>query len=193
MAVTTEQINSTLADLDKRVEHAFTRVNALWEAIYKKGRVDKAKTGGTYIEKSIMGGSPARGVGIFSGFEVASVVRSQQLRKYQVAYGCFFMPIGIPGKEVRQNDGVQGVIKLVDEYPMAALSAFQRDMNKFMLTGTTDTLASTSASEFYGFTTLNGQYTSGVETGTANGLLDFVATGSQSDTVQSVAKATPCH
>lgn len=188
MSVSTELINSTLADLKKKAEHSFVRENRFLKQLEAKGMINTASTGGSYIERTIFSGSPAVGIGVSTGDEVATPVRNSKSKKYQVGYYEIFTPIVIPGKEVRQNNGVQGAIKLVKEYPLAALEAFQMDFNKFLLTGTTDSLSTASAADFYGFLTLNGDFSSGTETGTTNGLLDFAATTAQTDTVQSVAK-----
>lgn len=188
MAVSTELINSTLADLAKRAEHSFVRENRFLKALEAKSNINKASTGGSYIERTIFAGSPAVGIGVSNGDEVATPTRVQKTKKYQVGYYEYFCPIIIPGKEVRQNNGVQGAVKLVKEYPLAALEAFQMDFNKYLLTGTTDSLSSASAADFYGFLTLNGDFASGTETGTTNGLMDFAAPSAQTDVVQSVAK-----
>lgn len=188
MAVSTDLINTTQTELGKRAEHSFVRESPFLKGLEAKGLINKSPIGGSGIERTIFSGSPALGIGVSLGDEVATPTRQQKAKKMRVDYYEFFVPVTIPGKEIRQNSGVQGAIKLVREYPVATMEAFNQDYNRYLLTGTTDSLTSLSPSEFYGFLSLNGDFSSGTETGTTNGLLDFVAPASQTETVQNVAK-----
>ena len=181
MAISTELLNTTFADLRKPLVNSFVRSNELFESLDKKARMPME--GGTYIERSFSGGAPARGVGVYVGDELLNMTRRQQIRHRMV------MAINIPKRELNQNSGKLAIIRLIEEYPQTTMDGVKGDLNKYLLTGVSRGLVFQS-SELKGFLTLNGQKTDGIGAGVGDGLLDFVAPGSQSDTVQSVAKSS---
>lgn len=186
MAVSVELLNTTLADLKGPLVSAFLQNVPTYRALEKKGRI--TADGGTLIERPIMSGSPARGTGIFNGDETLDMTRYKRSKKYQVEFHRVVLPINIPKKELLQNKGKLGAIKLIEQYPKVTMDGLAVDMEKYLLTGGSAGIAIDS-SELAGFTTFNGQFTAGVGTGVTNGLLDFQAVASQSDTVQNVGKA----
>jgi len=186
MAISTELLNTTFADLRKPLVNSFVRSNELFESLDKKARMPME--GGTYIERSFSGGAPARGVGVYVGDELLNMTRRQQIKKFQVEPHRIVVAINIPKRELNQNSGKLAIIRLIEEYPQTTMDGVKGDLNKFLLTGVSRGLVFQSA-ELKGFLTLNGQKTDGVGQGVGDGLLDFVATGSQTDTVQSVAKS----
>lgn len=188
MAVSVDLINTTIEELGKKAELSFVRDSKLLSRLEKKSLINKMSVGGQSITRTIISGSPAQGIGVSNGDEVATPVRLNKTKKYQVNYHEIFVPVIIPGKDVRQNQGSSGAIKLVREYPLATLEALRMDFNQYLLTGSTGSRVTASPADFYGFLTLNGDFASGTETGTTNGLLDFVVPASQTDTVQNVAK-----
>tara|TARA_Y100000114_G_C11760344_1_gene329217 strand:+ start:1503 stop:2444 length:942 start_codon:yes stop_codon:yes gene_type:complete len=144
--------------------------------------------GGTKIERSFSGGAPARGVGVYVGDELLNMTRRQQIRKFEVEPHRLVMAINIPKRELNQNSGKLAIIRLIEEYPQTSMEAAKADLNKFLLTGVSRGLAF-NTSELLGMLSLNGNHSSGIGTGVTNGLLDFQATGSQTDVVQGVAKS----
>lgn len=186
MAVSTELINTTLADLKGPLEDNFTRYNELMEKLFSKKQVKFA--GGTYIERPFIKGATGRAKAIRSGSELLNRVRTKQTEKLQVQPGRFVHTLHIPNIELAQNTGPAAAVSLLKEYPVNDLEALQRDMNKYFLTGSSEDLAISSA-DMYSFLTLNGQFSSGVGTGVTNGILDFAAPSAQTDTVEGVAKS----
>jgi hypothetical protein len=187
MAISTEVLNTTFADLRGPLVNSFIRSNELFESLVSKAKMPME--GGSYIERSFSGGSPARGVGIYVGDELLNMTRRQQVRKYQVEPHRLVMAINIPKKELMFNSGKLAVIRLIEEYPQTAMESAKADLNKWLLTGVSRGLAFQSA-ELEGLLTLNGQHSTGIGQGVTNGLLDFTAFASQSDNVQSVAKSS---
>lgn len=188
MSVSTELLNTTLADLKGPLVNAFAQETPLIAHLEKKGQVSTEK--GTYIERSIMGGSPAKATGIYGGGETLSTVRTEQTKKYQVEPHRVVAAISIPKKEMIANSGKKGAIKLIKEYPVAFIEGYNTDLERFLLDGVSAGIGAAATAELQGFLTFNGQKTSGRGTGVTNGLIDFAATGSQTDTVQNVAKST---
>tara|TARA_R110002012_G_scaffold57887_4_gene149440 strand:- start:2050 stop:3099 length:1050 start_codon:yes stop_codon:yes gene_type:complete len=185
MSISTELLNTTFADLRGPLVNSFVRSNELFEALNSKARMPME--GGTKIERSFSGGAPARGVGVYVGDELLNMTRRQQIRKFEVEPHRLVMAINIPKRELAQNSGKLAIIRLIEEYPQTSMEAAKADLNKFLLTGVSRGLAF-NTSELKGMLTLNGIKSDGIGTGVTNGLLDFLAPGSQSDVVQGVAK-----
>lgn len=186
MSISTELLNTTFADLRGPLVNSFVRSNELFEALNAKARMPME--GGTKIERSFSGGAPARGVGVYVGDELLNMTRRQQIRKFEVEPHRLVMAVNIPKRELAQNSGKLAIIRLIEEYPQTSMEAAKADLNKFLLTGVSRGLAF-QTSELKGFLSLNGQVSDGIGTGVTNGLLDFLAIGSQSDSVQSVTKS----
>ncbi len=186
MTISTELLNTTFADLRGPLVNSFVRSNELFEALNSKARMPME--GGTKIERSFSGGAPARGVGVYVGDELLNMTRRQQIRKFEVEPHRLVMAINIPKRELNQNSGKLAIIRLIEEYPQTSMEAAKADLNKFLLTGVSRGLAF-NTSELLGMLSLNGNHSSGIGTGVTNGLLDFQATGSQTDVVQGVAKS----
>lgn len=187
MAISTEILNTTFADLRGPLINSFIRSNELLDALMSKARMPSE--GGSLIERSFAGGAPARGVGVFVGDELLNMTRRQQTKRFQVEPHRIVAAINIPKKELLFNSGKLAVIRLIEEYPQTTLEGAKADLNKFLLTGSSRGLVFQTA-DLAGFLSLNGNFASGSGTGVTNGLLDFVAPASQTDVVQNVAKST---
>lgn len=188
MATTTDLLNTTLADLRGPIQYAFEAKSPFHDLLKKRGQMSSER--GQLIERVIMGGSPAQGKGIFNGTEIIPGGRTEQTHKIQLQTHRMVVRIDIPKKELEENSGKTGVLKLIKTYPEAVAKAIPQDWDRYFFTGVShgkvfDTTAMS------GFNTLNGQkvFASGV-VGVTNGLLDFVAEGSQTDTVQNLAKSS---
>ena len=190
--VSTDELNTTLADLRSGWQSTFARTNAFLNQCVEKRKTRTTDIGGTHIEKVLMTGAPSQGVGVSGGYEVAPGTRIQKSKQLKIAYYEFFQPIQISGKEMRENGGRQGIVKLIEMYPDAAVKAFKKDFNKYLLTGTTDSASSASPNDHFGFLTLNGGFSSGTVDGTTNGVLDFRTPAQQTsdaETVEGVVKS----
>ena len=187
MSISTELLNTTFADLRGPLVNAFVRSNELFDALQSKARMPME--GGTQIERSFSGGAPARGVGVYVGDELLNMTRRQQIKRFQVEPHRIVAAINIPKRELNQNSGKLAIIRLIEEYHQTVMEAAKADLNAYFLTGESRGLVF-NTSELKGFLTLNGQVSDGIGTGVTNGLLDFLAPSSQTDTVQNVAKSS---
>ena len=187
MAISTEILNTTFADLRGPLVNSFIRSNELLDALMSKARMPSE--GGSLIERSFAGGAPARGVGVFVGDELLNMTRRQQTKRFQVEPHRIVAAINIPKKELLFNSGKLAVIRLIEEYPQTTLEGAKADLNSFLLTGVSRGLVFQTA-DLAGFLSLNGQFGAGSGTGVTNGLLDFQLTTAQSDVVQNVAKSS---
>lgn len=186
MPITTEILNTTFSDLRPPLQVAFKRRDPLWRVLDDKAKIDQNT--GSLIERTFTGTAPARGVGIFDGFELLNMVRVQRTRRYRVEPARLVVAINIPKKELNYNTGNKAVIKLIENYPQAVLMGMKTDIDSYMLSGVSRGIVFATA-ELRGLLSLNGQVTTGLGTGVANGLLDFAASTAQADSVQDVAKS----
>ncbi len=182
----TELLNTTLADLGSTLVMTNAQSMPLMDQLMKKKKVNCEPRGGTYIERSFSGGSPAEATRIDNGDEVAVITRRAQIRKFQVTSTRHFVPIFIPQVEVDRNSGKNGIIKLIKQYPEMTAVEYFLDWERFLLTGgyRNSAVSCVRSPGFLGSCTLNGAVTAG-----AAGLLDFAAPSAQTDVVQGVAKS----
>jgi hypothetical protein len=185
--VSTDLVNTTLADLKGPIEHAFEQKSPMYDLLQKKGRVSTER--GTLIERAIMGGSPAQGTGIFGGGETLNMGRTEQTKKIQLQTHRVVVPINIPKLDMLQNDGKLGAIKLVETYTQSVTKLLPVDFDRFFFTGVSHGYVLPTTA-MVGWNTLNGQKTfASGKVGVTQGLIEFAAPTSQNDTTQNLAKS----
>lgn len=182
-------INTTFADHKGPLIMEWAQSIRFMRALLDKAQIRTSGVGGTYIEKTISGGPAAKGVGIYSGTERRPRNYNNTLKKIRVEAHRISVVVEIPKKFIRHNMGPAAVIELIKDRPREVMMGASQDMNKFMLTGVSQGLVF-DTSEFGGFVTLNGLYSTGTLTGTTNGVLDFALPAAQTDTVFDLAKST---
>jgi len=187
MPVSTELVNTTYADLRGPIGKNLSRRIALWDRLIKKARTPMES--GTYLERTFAGGAPAYGVGIFIGTELLNMTRRQQIRRLRTEGHRVVVAINIPKKELRQNDGKKGAVRLLEAYPQVVVDYAGVDINTYLLTSASAGLVFSTAA-LRGFTTLDGTDSSGVGMGVTNGILDFQPPANQSDSVHNVSKSS---
>jgi len=153
MAVSTELTNTTYQDLKPSLENTNTRRIALWDRLIKKTRTPMES--GTFLERPFTGGAPARGVGIFEGSELLNMVRRQQIRLLRTEGHRIVVAMNIPKKELNQNDGKKGAVKLIRAYPQVIQELAYLDLNTYLLTSASAGYVFTTAA-LRGFVTLDG-------------------------------------
>lgn len=193
MPVSTELLNTTFQDFKGPLVTGFYSNTPTMAALKSKGRI--SGEGGAYVERDMQTGSPARGQGIYNGDESLDRTRHQKIVKFRVDFHRVVVSINIPKKEMLQNKGKAGVIKLIDAYPKNVVDGYTQDREKYWLTGKSEGIVFDSDA-FYGWLTLNGQFSAGVGTGLANGYLDFRTPAQQTsdaESVQNVTKSQSSH
>ena len=188
MAITTDLLNTTLADLQGPIEHTFRYHADFYAWLMKRKKVSSER--GQIIERPLLGSPPARGKGIVLGTETIPGGRTEATKKIQLQTARIVVRCDIPKRELRENEGKTGVIKLMKTYVESTVEGVTMDLDRHFLAGVSQGLVFDSA-ELQSIQTLNGQKTfaTGI-IGVTNGLLDFVAPGSQTDTVQNLAKSS---
>jgi hypothetical protein len=188
LAVSTDLLNTTLQDLKGPIEQMFEQKTPLYNWLQKKGRVSTDK--GIYVQRPIMGGSPAQGTGIFNGGETLNMVRVEQTKSISVQTHRAVIPINIPKLDMKQNDGKLGAVKLLEMYPATVNALLPADFDRFFLTGVSNGLV-LQTSEMLGWNTFNGQKTfSSGKIGVTVGIFDLDNDPSaQTATSQNLAKS----
>jgi hypothetical protein len=186
MPISREVLNTTFSNFRGPLVRTFSQNTPLRKMLIAKAKV--SSDSGSFVERGIMTGSPARGRGMYNGDETLDRTRRKKTEKYRVDFHRVVISINIPQKELNENKGKTGVLKLINEYPKAVVDSYAIDREKYLLTGKSAGMAIDSE-ELYGFLTLNGQFVDGIGTGVENGLLDFAAKDAQTDNVQNVDKS----
>jgi len=180
-----EVLNSTLQELRDSGIVTFKRKH--WFQNLVIDALPAQSPEGSFAERILQVGSPARGRMILRGDETLSHTRYRVTRKIRLdPFRWAVSPI-IPIKDVRENVGKGAALNLIKRYAILPVMAHYDDKNKAYMTGVPGGLGSGTA-EYRGILVLNGQYTAGVVPGTEAGLLDFQAFTAQGDLVQSLTK-----
>lgn len=176
MTINADVLNAGLTELKGPLEHTFKKRNKFYEYQYKGGKVRKGT--GQSFSRDFAGKAPATGTGIFAGSELLNLSRRDVVRQLQLGMHRIVVLVSVPIKMIQQMTGPMAPIDLQKDYVALTKTGIERDMNKFLLTGQSAGKVFATA-ELAGFTTLNGQFTSGRGLGAANGMLEFAAPASQ--------------
>jgi hypothetical protein len=186
----TDLLNTTLAEMYASGGNLILTTatkKPLVKNLFEKKKVNKESVGGSRFERPYTEGSPAKGINVKTGSEVAALTRANRTQKYFLESHRLFVPVAIPNIDLKRNQGKQGVIKLIKEYPLAVTETLLDDWEFWFLTGGyRDT--SVSVIDTPGFdeaATLNGAVTHTLGNG---GWLQLLAEASQSGTFQGVAR-----
>jgi hypothetical protein len=181
-------INSTLGELKDSGIIAFQRKHWFYEKILNA--IPHRSPDGSYAERTLVVGSPARGRMILKGDEVLNLGRRNIVRKIRVDPFRWVINPVIPIKHEKENVGKGKAIDLVKTYVMTPVQAFYDDFAQFSLCGAlTAAGLAAPAAEYQGTSVLNGQYTSGRVVGTEQGFLEFQAFTAQTQITENLAKS----
>lgn len=190
MAMSLDFVNTVYNDLAGPLANMFYKSTHLLDAL--KGSKKKA-VGGYLIQRPYATTTPANATAVYTGDEVMDMTRREVVTdRLEVDLHRIQMAINIPQREIDRMTSKKTVIdSLMKTYPMLAMEGLNQDFERFFLGGVTAGLTVRSTAEFKGLVTLNGQYDAGAgaPTGTRYGVLDFLAPGSQTDTVLGVTKS----
>jgi len=190
MPVSTDLLNSTLENLKGPASYGFLDALPLWKEVFlKAGSVE----GGDYMTRIHVGSVPNFFAALSNQADrvlpknINNIMTELKIQPGSMSGFCH-----IPITELERNSGKEGAVKIIETYPEAMLRAVAEDFNHWLLNGgwagSTPKSVGTS-NEFYGWNTLNGDFSSGTSLGTTNGLLDFAAPATQTDSVQNAAKS----
>lgn len=196
MAISTEVLNTTYRKLSGPLVQNFLRKTPFTNHLMQAGKVKKSLDGGSTIERPLSTGSPATGRGLISGVETLALSRAKRIDIIKVEPHRIGAAIAIPKRELVQNNGQAAVVRLIEAYPEAFMASTELCLESYWLTGAAPALGNHAwgATALSGFSTLYGPFSSGLLTGTTNGLLGFATPASQAGTVvQNLAKSEAKH
>lgn len=151
-------------------------IKNLWE----KKKVNKESIGGTKFTRPFGYGAPSKGIQIATGNETAALTRKASTKKYEIPSIRHLIPVTIPLLDLRRNDGKQGAVKLIKDYPLATMQQYQEDVEFWMLTGAynSSVMSVMDTPAFDQYATFNGSVThSNSDTGWLQGLVPAAQTG----------------
>lgn len=189
-----DDINLTqLPYLNKEGVITFRRMMPLFEYLY-----DEAKSipdQGLSYKEPLLYRSAGSSTGLYSGDEVLNIVRHNVVKNINVDTHRVMLQSGsITGKELAKVKGMAANlvgIQFTKKYPELMTKDYMQARHKYALMGSVPSGSSVKLADLQGFMTLNGEISVTERiTGVSNGLIDFVAPASQTDTVQSLAKST---
>ena len=188
MAITADVLNSTYGQWADRNIMSFQTATPFMRMLQEKALITKNMTG-TYIERPFMSGSPGTAIALPNGTETYTLSGVAAVKKLQLETARFAGGIPISGKALSMNDGPEGVLKLIKQYPVAYLQSVTQDLESRFLVGSAQANHNTIATgDLLYWVTLNGNLSTGLGTGNANGVLDYAAPSAQTDSVFGLAK-----
>lgn len=167
---------------------AFQKAIPLADYLMEKKAVNKATLGGRYWEYLMVYGGSGSGVAVYGGTEAVAGIKRQSTILHKVESHEILWNLDIPKGDLERNAGSAGIIKLVEIFPRAQSVENARDLNKWILAGTSAMVPSSLGSyqDLEGLGTLNSQFTGAKRTGIANGLLAFDTPAGQTSTAASI-------
>lgn len=188
MAVSADMLNTQLSDLKGPIEHTMVQAVPLYDRIVKGGAVaDTVK--GNYIERPIMGGSPAQGIGVILGTETVPMGNVDRTQKIRVEPHRIVVGLPITKKKMNAVNGSAAACDLIKESLKAVVDLYPVDFESYLLNGvSTGHVFSTTA--LSGWNTLAGDKTMATGlTGVTNGLLEMDTEALQNATIQDLLSA----
>lgn len=190
MAMSLDFVNTVYNDLSGPLANLFYRSTHVLEKL--KGSKKKA-VGGYLIQRPYATQAPANATASYTGDEVMDMTRREVVTdRLEVDLFRLQMAINVPQREIDRMTSKKTVIdSLIKVYPQLSMEGLNQDFERFFLGGVTQGLVVRNTSDFKGLVTLNGKYDGGASspTGTRNGVLDYAAPGSQTDSVLGVTKS----
>lgn len=188
MTVSADMLNTQLSDLKGPIEHTATQAVPFYDRIVKGGAVaDTVK--GNYIERTIMGGSPAQGVGIITGTEPIPMSNVDKTQKIRVEPHRIVVALPITKQKMIATSGTAGAMGLIKESLKAVVDLYPVDFESYLLNGvSTGHVFSTTA--LSGWNTLAGDKTmASGRVGVTHGLLEMDTEALQNGTIQDLLAA----
>jgi len=177
MSISNDLLSSTLFSIrDGEVDELYKKV-AFLDGIRKAGGVE-SEPGGIKLQRPLSIAEHSTITQLASGYESVSLAVSDVLRPAIYDWNDFVAPIVITKKEEMENSGEYAIVKILEARMKSVMGMLRRELNKQALVGNSTVLT--------GLNTLNGD----VGSGSITGFLEHLASGSQTNVVGGVSKAT---
>tara|TARA_R100001594_G_scaffold100529_1_gene135151 strand:- start:201 stop:1277 length:1077 start_codon:yes stop_codon:yes gene_type:complete len=184
MAISPDVVATALNELMPAYSNLFIKWHPLLEKIMEGGNMDRAALKGPKREFAVVTDGPGTVTEIATGTEVIAGGRSQNAHRGNVIAPRLIYAFDVPGKDLAEANGEMDLARILQHYPELALADFHELVSNQLGTGA-------GTGNVGGFATLNGSTTFNPQgAGTRSGFFEFAATGSQSNTVHGLAKAS---
>ena len=180
MAISAEVLNDALQELAPRYQNLFETWSPVMKKIITNGNVERSRLRGPYKEFRVITGGPGDVTQIVDGGERLAATRADITAKGDTYASRLIYSFLVPDKDMAEAVGPADVEHLIKQYPEAALMDFHQRITKQFVNG--------NGSGCGGFLTLNGDSTYSPQGTARNGVFDFAAKASQTDTVFGLAK-----
>lgn len=182
MSISADVLATALQELMPSYSETFTKWHPLNERILLKGNMDRNVLTGPYREFTVVTDGPGNVTQILNGNEVIAGGRRQTGVRGNTYAPRLIYAFDVPGKDLAEANGAQDLAKILKNYPELAMSDLHERLAKQLGTG--------NGTDVGGFLTLNGESTYNPNGTSQTGVFEYAATGSQSNTVFGLAKAS---
>lgn len=177
MAISNDLLSSTLFSIrDGEVDELYKKV-AFLDGVKSAGGVE-TEPGGIKLQRPLSIAEHSTITQLATGYEPVSLAVNDVLRPAIYDWCDFVAPIVITKKEEMENSGEYAIVKILEARMKSVMGMLRRELNKQVLRGDSTVLSALN--------TLNGD----VGIGSATGFLEHLASGSQTNVVGGVSKAT---
>jgi hypothetical protein len=180
MAISPDVLATALNELMPAYSELFVKWHPLLEKILLGGGMDRATLKGPKREFAVVTDGPGTVTAVQTGTEIIAGGRSQNAYRGEVVAPRLIYAFDVPGKDLAEANGEMDLARILKHYPELALADFHELISNQMGTGA-------GTGNVGSFVTLNGN-ASFTPAGTAvDGLFEFDAPTSQTNTVHNIA------
>lgn len=181
MAVQPDALNTATIHLLPKLENLFFDDHVFLKRVLESG-IDKRQSGGEYAAFDVITDGPGTVTQVTSGSEAYAYGRKNITKQARVYIPTMIYSFAVEGEVLRHSNGPTGIENLLKMYPEQANLDFRQKVVAQALTG------ANPGGGVGGIATLNGDTTYSPDGTALNGLFDFAAPASQTDTVQNLVK-----
>lgn len=180
MAISPETLNDSLQELAPKYGNLFERWSPVINEVINGGTVERSRLRGPYKEFRVITKGPGQVQQIVHGGEHLGNLRADITAKGNTYAPRLIYSFVVPGKDMAEMTGPQGIEHLIKMYPEAGLTDFHQRIAKQMMVG--------NGEDVGGFLTFNGNSTYSPQGTARTGVFSFAAPAAQTSTVFGLAK-----
>lgn len=182
MSYSADVLAGALEELMPGYVETFIKWHPLLEKLWNGGKIERGKAKGYKQTFTVLTGGPGQVTGINTGAEQIQGGRSQNAYKGEAHAGRMIYAFDVPRVDLDEVNNEQDMARLLEDYPEAALGDFWERLASQLGVG--------NGTDVGNFPTLCGDTTYTDRNGTPQGILEFAAPTSQTNTVHGLDKAS---
>lgn len=188
MGFSADVLASTLEELIPDYVDTFTMYHPLWDRVKSNGKFNSRRLKGPWVEFAVVTGGPGQAVTDRTGSTTLAGSRTQNaVRGLEYPTHLFYW-WDVPHKDLKEAQTENDVVQLINRYGDTAMGDIAERLARQMARGASSSGSDPSGGGFDGFFTLNGDmsYTPQSISGTRSGMFQYLAKGSQTNTVHNI-------